>query len=333
MRRYLAAAAAVALLAFAPASGASAAAKTVGAPAGIVNIRTNLGYQSAAAAGTGIVLTSDGVVLTNNHVIRGATKIRVTDIDNSRTYTADVLGYALGEDIAVIRLENASGLQAAPIGDSATMRVGDLITAFGNAGGKGGEPASASGKITGLGKSVTARDDLGITEQLRGLLQMDAQLEPGDSGGPLVNADGKVVGIDTAASQSYEFSVNRGFAVPINKARAVASQIVAGHRSNAIHIGATAFIGVSVRPADPYYYGTGKGLIVSVVVPGSPIAKAGLSAGDVLTKFDGREINSRTRLTALVATKSPGDKVQIRWIDSFGTAHDATVELATGPPQ
>ena len=115
---------------------------------GIVDIYTNLGYQGASAAGTGIVLTSGGVVLTNNHVIRGATSIKVVDLDNGRTYQAKVLGYALSADVAAIQLQGASGLQTAPLGSSDDVKVGQLVTTHGNAGGAGGTPSSSPGRIT-----------------------------------------------------------------------------------------------------------------------------------------------------------------------------------------
>ena len=328
--RHLAAAAAAAALAFAGVSGAARA----DMPPGIVDIYTNLGYQGSAAAGTGIILTSTGEVLTNNHVIRGATTVKATVVDTGRTYKAKVLGYALGQDVAVIQLQNASGLPVAPVGSSTGIHVGDTVTAFGNAGGRGGTPSSAAGTIRALGKSITATDDSGTTERLTGLIVTDADLQPGDSGGPLVDTGGHVIGMDTAAGSTFTFesSSSRGYAIPIDKARSIAAQIVAGRAITGIHIGATAFMGVSVRDTGDFS-GGGNGVIVADIVPGSPIARAGISPGDVLTGFDGKTVDSSNRLTSLVATKSPGDTVKIRWLDALGGAHTASITLASGPPQ
>jgi S1-C subfamily serine protease len=327
--------AALALAAVAGANASAAARKATSHFPGIVDIDTNLGYQDAAAAGTGIVLTSSGVILTNNHVIRGATTIRVTDIDNGRTYKAKVIGYALNGDIAVIQCLSASGLQTAQLGHSSGVKVGAPVTAYGNAGGVGGTPTSAPGKIVGLDRSIVAHDDSNGSEKLTGLLATNAALQPGDSGGPLVDSSGSVIGMDTAAGGSYTYSdsVNRGFAIPIDKARAVADQIVARHGTATIHIGENGFLGFTPGesaddPISPVY-----GLAVNTVVPGSPVDRIGIVPGDVLTRFDGKPVNTVARLMALVVTKHPGDAVQVRWVDQYGTAHTAVLHLASGPPQ
>jgi S1-C subfamily serine protease len=304
-------------------------------PQGIVDIYTNLGYQGSEAAGTGIILSSSGIVLTNNHVIRGATTIKATSVDTHRTYKAKVVGYALGEDVAVIQLLNASGLPAAPLGRSTGLKVHDAVTTYGNAGGVGGTPSSATGTVVGLGRSITARDDSGTSERLTGLIETNANLQPGDSGGPMVNANGEVIGMDTAAGSSFTFetSTSRGYAIPIDHAYAIAQKIIAGQGSTGIHIGATAFMGVSVQDGDNFYNQSGNGVVVAQIVPGSPIARIGINPGDLLTKFDGKAVPSSNRLTSLVATKSPGDSVSIRWVDQYGQAHTASLKLASGPPQ
>jgi S1-C subfamily serine protease len=317
-------------------AGASAASQRSSATiSGIVDVDTNLGYQDAAAAGTGIVLTSSGVILTNNHVIRGATTIRVTDIDNGHTYKAKVVGYLLNGDIAVIQCLNASGLQTAPLGHSSGVKVGNPVTAFGNAGGVGGTPSSAAGKIVGLGKSIVAHDDSDGSEKLTGLLATNAALQPGDSGGPLVNSAGQVIGMDTAAGGTYTYStsVNRGYAIPIDRALAVANQIVARHGTATIHIGETGFLGFTPGPSADDLISPPFGLTVNTVVPGSPIDRVGIIPGDVLTRFDGKAVNTIATLTALVVTKHPGDAVQVRWVDQYGTGHTAVLHLASGPPQ
>src|SRR5215469_15593783 len=166
---------------------------------GLVDIVTTLGVQHAAAAGTGMVLTSNGEVLTNNHVIAGATSIKARDIGNGRTYAAKVVGYTDSNDVAVLQLVGASGLKTVPLGDSSDLARGQKVVALGNAEGKGGTPAMATGMVTGLGATITAADQgTGVSERLRGMVQTDADIQPGDSGGPLVNSAGEVVGMDTA---------------------------------------------------------------------------------------------------------------------------------------
>jgi S1-C subfamily serine protease len=168
-----------------------------------VDVNTVLGYQGAQAAGTGIVLTSNGEVLTNHHVVQGATKISVTDIGNGKTYQASVVGYDSTHDIAVLQLKDASGLSTATTGDSSKVALNDSVVGIGNAGGVGGAPSYASGKVTGLNQQITATDESGGNpEQLSGLIQVDANIQPGDSGGPLVNSAGQVIGVDTAGGSS-----------------------------------------------------------------------------------------------------------------------------------
>jgi S1-C subfamily serine protease len=222
---------------------------------GLVDINTTLGYQQEQAAGTGIVVTSNGEVLTNNHVINGATSISVTDVGNKKTYTASVVGYDRTGDIAVLQLHNASGLQTANFGNSSDVSVGQDVVGVGNAGGTGGTPSAAGGTVTALNQSITAQDQGdGTSEQLSGLIETNANIQAGDSGGALVNTSGVVIGVDTAASAGYSFQFNgqdqgnQGFAIPINQALSIARQIEAGKGSSTIHIGPTAFLGVEISP-------------------------------------------------------------------------------------
>ncbi|NBH09126.1 trypsin-like peptidase domain-containing protein [Amycolatopsis sp. SID8362] len=297
----------------------------------IVNIETELGLQGAAAAGTGIVLTPDGEVLTNNHVVAGSTSIKATSIGTGDTYTADVVGYNRSEDVAVLRLRKASGLPTAVIGDSSKVAVGDQILGLGNAGGKGGDPVPAPGTVTALDQSITASDESsGSSEQLKGLIQVRANIESGDSGGPLVNADAQVIGVDTAASTGYQLNGRRsggagqGFAIPINKAVDIAHQIVAGTASDTVHIGKTAFIGVSVTD------GQG-GAQVRQVVPRGPAQKAGLAAGDVITAIDGKPVDSATTLTTVMDGHHPGDQLSLTVTSAGGAQRQVPVKAIEGP--
>jgi S1-C subfamily serine protease len=173
---------------------------------GLVDVTSTLGFQQATAKGTGIVLTSNGEILTNNHVINGATSVSVTDIGNGKTYKAAVVGYDESKDVAVLQLTGASGLTVANLGDSSTVGVGNSVVALGNAEGLGGTPSVATGSVTALDQSITASDESsGTSEQLTGLIETNAGIEPGDSGGPLVNTHGQVVGMDTAAMTNPTF--------------------------------------------------------------------------------------------------------------------------------
>lgn len=295
----------------------------------IVNIETTVGYDGGQAAGTGEILTEDGYVLTNHHVIAGSTAIEVTVTATGTTYAADVVGYDSSHDIAVIKMRDASGLTPAPIGDSSTVKVGDPVVGLGNAGGLGGQPIEAAGKVTGLDRSITATDSAnGTSERLNGLIETDADIQPGDSGGSLIDADGKVIGIITAGSvapsRNGETDTD-GYAVPINQAMQIAQDIRDGKASDTIHIGATAFLGVQVSGR-----GSG-GVVLSGVVDGSAAEKAGLAAGDTITRVDGQRVSSPTDLKAALAPKRPGDTVSVTWTDASGSSQTSDITLGEGP--
>jgi S1-C subfamily serine protease len=325
------------------ASGTSSSAATQAIAAkvspALVDINTNLGYEDAAAAGTGIVLSSNGLVLTNNHVITGATSISATDLGNGKTYTASVVGYDRSEDIAVLQLKAASGLSVASFGNSNNVSVGASVVGIGNAGGTGGTPSAAAGTVTALNQSITASDEsAGTAEKLSGLIQTNAAIQPGDSGGPLVTLDGKVIGVDTAASANYQFSSadSSGFAIPINAALSIAHAITSGKASGTIHLGETGFLGVRVSAdgSSSFIGGTGStssGATVVSVVSGSPAAAAGLNGGDTITAVNGSTVTSAQSLTALLGAWHPGDRVTLSWNDANGQSHHATVTLEQGP--
>ncbi|HEX3591059.1 MAG TPA: trypsin-like peptidase domain-containing protein [Pseudonocardiaceae bacterium] len=337
---------------------------------GLVDINTVLGYQSAEAAGTGIVLTPNGEILTNNHVVEGATSIKVTDIGNHQRYSAHVVGYDRTRDIAVIQLEGASGLKTESLGDSSKVSVGDAVVGIGNAGGAGGKPSAAAGRVTALNQSITASDDSsGASEQLTGLIQTDANIQSGDSGGALVNSGGQVVGVDTAASSGFQFGggqggqgngfgngdqngdgsqgqqqgQHQGFAIPINQAITIAHQIVAGTASNTVHVGQSAFLGVSVSDAQGDQgnqgnggfgqgSGTGQpGALIQDTVPNGPAEQAGLQQDDVITGLNGTTVDSANTLTNLMDQQHPGDKLSIKYLDTTGQQHTATVTPIAGP--
>ena len=332
---------------------------------GLVDINTTLGYQQEQAAGTGIVLSSNGVILTNNHVIDGATSISVTDVGNDKTYTASVVGYDRTKDIAVLQLHNASGLQTATLGNSSNASVGEDVVGIGNAGGTGGTPSAVGGTVTALNQSITASDDGdGTSEQLSGLIETNADIQPGDSGGSLVNTSGDVIGMDTAASAGTSFEYNgqsagnQGFAIPIDTALSIARAIEAGSGSSTVHIGETAFLGVEINAQGSSSSGasggdgggfggffggnsgstgntgsSASGASVASTVTNGPAQEAGLAEGDVITSLGGTTITTPNDLTNAISHYHPGDKVSIAWTDGSGQTHTATVQLSSGPPQ
>ena len=322
------------------------AAKRAASPtAGVVVIDTTLGYEGSQAAGTGMVLTSSGEVLTNNHVIEGATKITVRVPQTGRSYAATVLGYSVSADTALLQLKDASGLTTVATGSSSSLKRGQAVRAVGNAGGTG-RLTLVRGAITGLGKAITASDGQGQSERLTGLVETNANVRPGDSGGPLLDASGRVVGMDTAASATGGFTFQQAaadaYAIPIAKALAVAKQVEAHHASATVHIGGTAFLGIQVSsPGRGYGYGYGygygsdtpAGALVAGVVSGSPADLAGLAYGDEITGIDGKAVSSADGLVGLLLQHHPGDKVTLRVLDPYGGSATVTVRLASGPAQ
>ena len=215
---------------------------------GLVIINTTLQYSSEQAAGTGMVISADGLVLTNNHVIENATKITATAA-TGKNYLAKVVGYDVTGDIALIQLQNPSGLHPVPIGDSSKVKVGASVVALGNADGQS-QIVPAPGQVTGINQTITASDQGGTvrSETLHGMIETNANVVAGDSGGSLINSAGQVIGIDTAGNtvSSPGQQSASGFAIPINTALSVARQIVAGHASSTIVVGYPPFIGIYV---------------------------------------------------------------------------------------
>jgi S1-C subfamily serine protease len=291
---------------------------------GIVTIVSTLQYQNAQSAGTGMILTSNGEVLTNNHVVNGATSIVVTVASTGKSYRADVVGTAPSEDVAVLQLRNASGLQQANLGAASGVTVGDSVVGVGNAGGTGTLRAS-SGKVTALNRTITASDDGSgsNSEQLNGLIQVNAPIISGDSGGPLYDSAGQVVGMDTAASANP--GTTQAYAIPIDAAVNIATQIETGNETSTIHIGLPAFLGVGVADS------SGNGAAVTSLLGGGPAASAGVTDGSVITRVGSTQVTSAAGLKTALNKYNPGAKAKITWTDPAGTSHSATVTLGTGP--
>jgi S1-C subfamily serine protease len=300
-------------------------------------VNTTLANGQGEAAGTGIVIGSSGEVLTNNHVIENSSSVKVQFGGTGRSHSADVLGYNVSEDVALLKVDGVSGLATVATDDS--VSVGEPVVAIGNAGGRGGTPDASSGSVRAVGDTIQVADASG-SQTLRNLIRVDASLEPGDSGGPLVDADGQVVGMNTAASRGGGFRLRTGsgsgsgYAVPIKTALSVADQIKSGEGSGDTHVGERAFLGVSIRNQ-----GTGSrssasrsGAIVGDVQSGSPADNAGIQAGDTITSLAGKSTSSIDDLTSALAPHHPRDKVEVGWTDNSGDRHTAQVTLASGPP-
>jgi S1-C subfamily serine protease len=306
----------------------------------VVNITTTLSGDGGEAAGTGMVISSDGLVLTNNHVINGASDIQVEIGGDGSVHSARTLGYDVANDVALVQIKGVTNLKTMPFGDSSRVAVDDTIVAVGNALGRGGAPTVSQGSIAALDQTVTAGDDSGSTETLHGLIQIDAPIEPGDSGGPLVNVDGRVVGMNTAAASTNGFHATGStvaFAIPINTAREIAAQIAAGKSSPTVHIGARGILGITVR--DPASSGGGSrgnsgpaGALVVQVQSDGPADGAGVRSGDVVTAVAGQAVSSTAQLNTAMAPYHPGDDVTISWVDPAGQKHTATLTLVEGPP-
>ncbi|MDQ6615299.1 MAG: S1C family serine protease [Actinomycetota bacterium] len=295
----------------------------------VVDIDTRLAFQHAIAAGTGMILTSNGVVLTNNHVIDGATAIAAVSVGTGRRYPAHVLGVDPTADVALIQLDGASGLPTVTT-STFTVAAGDPVVAIGNAGGLGGAPSVTTGTVAAINQSIIASDPAaGTSEQLDGLIETTALLQPGDSGGPLANGAGQVIGMDTAAAVANQSTTTVSFAIPIGQALAIARQIQAGQASSTIHLGLPPFLGVQVTTGAGAFGRAGA--LVTGVVAGGPAAAAGVTQGSVIIAINGQSIDSGPTLTAVLHQFRPGDSVTLNWIGPAGASRSARVTLGTGP--
>jgi S1-C subfamily serine protease len=335
---------------------------------GLVIINTALQYNSEAAAGTGMVINASGLVLTNNHVIEESTKITATVVSTGQTYPATVIGYDKTRDVALIRLQHASGLTTVPIGNSSSVKVGNAVVALGNAEGQGAITAKP-GHVTALNQTITASDEGSSTasETLTGMIQTNADIVPGDSGGPLASSAG-VIGMDTAGNDAGDQQAPTGFAIPINMALSVARQIAGGHASSTVTIGYPPFAGIFIGSGSSsspqaqaqqqeQQNGGGSGStaqcytsnsdlsVPSVIAPvssgtliigticGGPAAAAGMTGGAVITAVNGQAVGSPDDLASILSRFHPGDVISVTWVSPSGQRTTSSLHLAAGPPQ
>jgi S1-C subfamily serine protease len=313
---------------------------------GLVDITSTFASSSATAEGTGMILTSNGLVLTNNHVVEDAETLSVRDVATNTTYSGTVVGYDLSEDVALVQLTNANGLTTIKTANSDDVHTGEDIVGIGNAGGADGTPSYVPGTVTALAQAITAGDETNPagSEHLSGLIEVNAAIEPGDSGGPLVNDKGEVVGMDTAGSDlngGFGFlgsgtSSNRGYAIPINTALSIVTAIRDDDAVSGLHIGATAFLGVEFDSATAAGGSNtpSSGVVIAGTVPNTPASDAGLIQGDVLTEIDGQPVTSGSALQTILLTKKPGDTIKVTFhANTSPTPQTVNVVLGSGPAQ
>jgi S1-C subfamily serine protease len=277
-------------------------------------------FFPSTGAGTGVVLTPDGELLTNAHVVAGATSIKVTLNNETQAHDATLIGADTNADLALVKISGVSNLPTAELGNSGDLKVGDSVIAIGNALNLQGGMTVTEGIVSALNRSLDATDG-----SLSGLIQTDAAINPGNSGGPLVNAAGQVVGINTATSGDAQ---NIGFAIAIDKAKPVIDRLKKGGGSSSSSSSGTtqasgAFLGVSVTDGNT-------GALVADVDPTSPAGKAGLQQGDEIVSLGGSTVGSADDLTTAMQSHKPGDRVTLTWVRGQGR-QSADVQLASHP--
>ncbi len=306
----------------------------------VVDINTVVQTATAtgAASGTGMIITSSGEVLTNNHVVDQSISISVTIAGHAGSYKAHVIGVSPTADVALIQIEGVSGLPTVTFADSTSVKVGDPVVAIGNALGQGGTPALTQGQITAIDQTITASEGSGRSETLNGMLQSDAGISPGDSGGALVNSAGQVIGMITAGeAQGFRTTVSPiGYAVNTNSALSVVNQIRAGHASADVIIGPVGYLGVQIRDLNPQLAAQAglnitSGPLVWAVQAGSPAEQAGMARLSVITAIGGTSVDSSQTLGSALHAYKPGANVAVTWIDPGGASHTKTLTLTTGP--
>ncbi len=286
------------------------------------------GVQPGKGVGTGSIIRSDGVIVTNFHVVEGALNLKVTlPPPDGRSFQARVIGGDSDHDLAVLKI-GATNLPTIPLGNSSKLALGERVVALGYALALPGGPTVTSGIISGLARTVQVQDpSLGITRTLEDALQTDAAINPGNSGGPLVDLGGNVIGINTAGNTGAE---NIGFAIAIDAARDIIEQAMAHPNAPA------AYLGVSSQTVDPGFAGqfglsVDHGAYVVALAPGGPAQKAGIMTGDVIVGFDGKDVTADDELRDAILARKPGDQVAVVIVRANGSRTTLAVTLGVRP--
>ena len=282
--------------------------------------RRFFGIVPLEGQGSGIILDKKGLIVTNNHVIDGASQVNVS-LKDGRTFTGEVVGSDEATDVAVIRL-NVGDLPAADLGDSETLRVGQFVLAIGNALALPGGPTVSMGVLSAKARPLPGSDFI-----FEGLLQTDAAVNPGNSGGPLADLDGSVIGITT---MMIPYAQGMGFAIPINTVKKIAQEILENGRVSRKWIGIS---GIDVTPqlARRYNLQTESGFLVAEVVPRSPADFAGLRNGDVVVGADGTEVKHTKDLLLAISRVGEGGTVRLE-INRMGRRGPLEVRPTEGQP-
>jgi S1-C subfamily serine protease len=305
------------------------------APA-VVNVTTStvtteeiLGGNGGQGVGTGFIIRSDGIVVTNFHVVEGATSIRVTlPPPDGRGFDARVIGGDSDHDLAVLRLENADDMPTVPLADSSELQLGQRVIALGYALALEGGPTVTTGIISSLTRTIEVEDPAaGVTRTLQDVLQTDAAINPGNSGGPLVDLAGNVVGINTAGAGQAE---NVGFAIAVEAARPFIDRAVENPEAPAAYLGVST-VTITSSLASQLGLPVQEGALVQGLAPGGPAQKAGVRPGDVIVSFEGEAVSSSERLQELILEREAGDEVEVALIDESGDQRTVSVTLAIRP--
>jgi S1-C subfamily serine protease len=291
-----------------------------GAVPAVVAIVDDGGPDSGGAAGTGFVISPDGVIVTNNHVVEGAHQIQAVFSDGT-TRDATVVGRNAPSDLAVVKVD-AAGLPTIPLGDSDQVQVGDDVVAIGNALALQGGLTVTQGIISGLHREV----DTNTGSALEDVLQTDAAINPGNSGGPLVDAQGRVIGINTAIADPAS-AQNVGFAIPISNATAIIEQLRQGRQPALLGVKT---VDVGQAKVDGDSVDVDQGAYVQEVTGGTPAARAGIKEGDVVVSVDGKPVTSAASLGGVIRLYKPGDEVTIV-LDRHGDPVTVHATLAEAP--
>lgn len=276
--------------------------------------------STSSAAGTGMIVSSDGYILTNKHVVEGANKVNVILDDGTEYENVKVVGADPINDVAFVKIDGVSDLPAVTLGDSKTMNVGQQVIAIGNALGQF-QNTVTEGIVSGLNRSITASDSSGSSyERLTDLIQTDAAINSGNSGGPLVNAAGQVVGLNVATSSANDI----GFAIPISSVKGMLKKVIAEGKAERAYIGVN-YLTVTPDVAKEYKLSTKTGGYVhtdgnstSPVVSGSPADKAGVQPEDIITAINGVEVGKAGSISALIGEYAVGDTVQLHIVRNGG---------------